>query len=113
MKFDSKTIETISVSELKKQLASTGFLEPNINENDREMSWDGSVSIYKSSKHSKKQLIGRIPVQVKGHICNDLSQDNISYAASIDDLKNYLYDGGIIYLGVNDNCLNICSIFYT
>lgn len=103
MKFDSKTIETISVSELKKQLASTGFLEPNINENDREMSWDGSVSIYKSSKHSKKQLIGRIPVQVKGHICNDLSQDNISYAASIDDLKNYLYDGGIIYLVIYIN----------
>lgn len=57
MKFDSKTIETISVSELKKSLASTVFLEPNINENDREMSWDGYVSVYKSSNHSKKNHI--------------------------------------------------------
>ena len=103
MKFDSKTIETISVSELKKSLASTGFLEPNINENDREMSWDGYVSVYKSSNHSKETLIGKVPVQVKGHICSDLSKEAISYSANVDDLKNYLYDGGVVYLVIHIN----------
>src|SRR5690606_18415073 len=68
---------------------------PFINSDDKEPSFDGKVIIH-SDKKGTKDDIKQVLVQVKGKLCDDLSQSEISYRAEIKDLKNYLY-GGVIY----------------
>lgn len=96
MSLNTKAIETLSVNAVKDSIAMSDFLEPFINENDKEPSWDGAVYIYNCKNHNKSNLEGRLSIQVKGKECNDFSQEEISFPISTIDLKNYLYDGGII-----------------
>ena len=75
---------------------------PIINENDREPSWDGNVEVYRKAgnTHNKEDLILRVPIQVKGHINNNLKKKAITYSVDISDLRNYLNDGGTVFLVV-------------
>lgn len=103
MSLSINQIETFSVNAIRDSLSLTDFLDPFIADNDKEPSWDGNVYIYESKNHKKDNLKGRIPVQIKGKECNDLSKDTITYSMDTSDLKNYLYDGGailfVIYIG--------------
>ena len=112
MSLSTKQIETFSVNAIRDSLSLTDFLEPFIADNDKEPSWDGSVYIYESKEHTKGNLKGRIPVQVKGKEFDDLTKSTISYSMSTNDLKNYLYDGGailfVVYIG---NC-GLCKKIY-
>lgn len=100
MKLDASTIEKCATSELKKALLATGILDPTLNETDKEPSWDGTVYLYNSTRHKNENMIGRVPVQVKGKIATDLSKKSIKYGVRVVDLKNYLNDGGAIYFVV-------------
>jgi len=104
MGLNAKAIETLSVNAVKDSIIMSDFLEPFIADNDKEPSWDGAVYIYERKNHKKENLRGRLSVQVKGKECNDFFQKEISYSMSTVDLKNYLYDGGVIlfvvYIGV-------------
>lgn len=97
---DSNTIEMLAVNHVKEQISKSLILSPWISEKDKEPSWDGNIYIYKSSNKSKENLDGRIPVQVKGKVCSDFSKPKINYSAQVSDLKNYLFDGGVIYFVV-------------
>lgn len=93
----SKTaIEQLAVDAVRDEITRTEYLAPYISENDKEPSWDGNVYIYKNNSCAKDQLIGRIPVQVKGTSKTDFSKKDISFQMSVADLNNYLTDGGII-----------------
>lgn len=96
MSLNAKAIETLSVNAVKDSITMSDFLEPFIADNDKEPSWDGAIYIYGCKDHKKENLKGRLSVQVKGKECNDFSHNEISYPMSIIDLKNYLYDGGVI-----------------
>lgn len=48
----------------------------------------------------KRDLLSRIPVQVKGHLDNNIARDNISYNIKKVDLSNYLNDGGVMFIVV-------------
>lgn len=72
------------------------------NGNDKEMSWDGYIWLYKknSTKQSKQDFDGRVPVQIKGH--NDqehkyINSKKISYPVDIGDLKAYATEKGVLY----------------
>ena len=83
-------------------LGKTDYLVPNINENDREPSWDGNVEVYHKAgnTHNKEDLILRVTIQVKGHISSNLRKKTISYSVDIADFRNYLNDGGTVFLVV-------------
>lgn len=102
---NENAIETISVNAVKNSIVSSPYLDQFIADNDKAPSWDGHVNIYKDKSKTKSKLKGRLPIQIKGKICSDFSKDNISYSMKIDDLKNYLYDGGAVLFVVymNDN----------
>lgn len=106
MKLDKKAIETISVDAVKNSIVTSPFLDQFIADNDKEPSWDGNVYIYEDNSKKKNKLKGRMPVQVKGKQFNDFSKEEIHFSMSIADLKNYLYDGGVVlfvvYIG-NDS----------
>ena len=100
---NQKAIELLSVNAVRDSIATSDFLEPFIQDNDKEPSWDGSVYIYKDKSRKKCYLNGRLSVQVKGTENDDLTPASIKYPISTIDLKNYLYDGGTIYFVVRVN----------
>lgn len=72
------------------------------NGNDKEMSWDGYIWLYKKNDgaQSKSNFYGRVSVQIKGH--NDpqhkfLNSEKISYPVELDDLKAYATEKGVLY----------------
>jgi hypothetical protein len=102
---DSNTIETLSVNAVKNSITISEYLNPFIADNDKEPTWDGNVYIYNDKNKKKRELKGRVSVQVKGKESNNFSRDKISFPVEIADLKNYLYDGGsiffVVYIGNN------------
>lgn len=100
MSLRKKSIETISVGAVRSSIEMTDHLDQYIPDNDKEPCWDGSVYLYKNKSHNKENFEGRMPVQVKGVLNDNLSMPEITYPISIKDLKNYLIDGGIIYFVV-------------
>lgn len=111
---DAKSIEVIAVSVVKESIVLSDYLDPIIQDNDKEPSWDGSVYIYRNKIKRKDSLAGRVPVQVKGKISSDHTQKEIMHRVHVDDLKNYLNDGGAVYFVVyiNESGL-IRTIYYT
>ena len=53
----------------------------------------------------KSNLVGRMPVQIKGKESNDFSKDSITFSMKTVDLRNYLKDSGcvlfVVYIGNN------------
>ena len=101
-------IESMAVTAIKNLIAWNNYLTSFINDKDKEPSWDGNIYVYSTptNTHNKKDLVGRVPVQVKGHIsCGDFP-DEVSYSVDTSDLRNYLHDGGIIYFVVYLNTNN-------
>lgn len=91
--------EIVATSAVKLSIAQTDILVPFINEGDREPSWDGTVYIHKDKSRSKDGL-KRVSVQVKGKACASFAEKEINYPVNLIDLKNYLYDGGVIFFVV-------------
>lgn len=80
---DSKTIETFSVNAVKDSIVMCEYLDQFIAENDKEPSWDGFVYIYNANTKNKSDLKGRMPVQIKGRLCDDHTKTQISYSMSV------------------------------
>ncbi len=97
---DSKKIEQAGVAAVINSILPCKTLSSFVSDNDREPSWDGQLNIYKKGDHAKSNFIGRVPVQVKGTIQNNLSKAEIAFPVEVSDLNNYLSDGGAIYFVV-------------
>ena len=97
---DSNAIEGLAVSKLKTVLILNDYLDPMINEGDKEPSWDGTVYLYKKKGKKKADIKGRVSIQVKGKEEKITQRNEIKYPVSVVDLKNYLTDNGIIYFVV-------------
>ena len=95
-------IEMLGVGSVRLAIDKTDYLVSNINDNDREPSWDGDVQVYRKSgdTHKKEDLILKVPVQVKGHKENNLRKQSIKYSVDLSDLRNYLNCGGTTFLVV-------------
>lgn len=89
-------IESLAVIAVKLSLIDTKHLQPDISENDKTPSWDGSVFIYKENKGVKSDMLGKVPVQVKGKIEKNHTKNEISYSMDVSDLRNYQNDGGCL-----------------
>ena len=62
-KFNSKTIETLSVNAVRNSITVCPLLDEFVADNDKEPSWDGNIYIYDNKKKTKDTLKGRIPIQ--------------------------------------------------
>jgi hypothetical protein len=96
----TKDIEELATNAVRKSIITSGYLSPFIAENDKEPSWDGFVYIYENKKKQKIGFKGRVPVQIKGTINENMAFDTINYSVNTIDLNSYLYDGGVIYFVV-------------
>ena len=94
--------EVQSVKYVELSISKTDYLEPHINTNDREPSWDGDVEVYRKAgdRHAKKDLILKVPVQIKGHKSDKPYKQTITHPVEYSDMKNYLHMGGTIFFVV-------------
>ena len=109
---DTKAIETLAINAVKNSVVTSNYLDQYIADNDKEPSWDGFVYIYNNSCKGKESLLGRVPVQVKGHEKSDFSKTEISHPIDMPDLRNYLYDGGVALFVVYVNSFGEAKIYY-
>ena len=97
---NNKRIEESATSALKTSLLKCGFIDSYIDTNDKTPSWDGTVFVYTDLRQKKEDLLGRVPIQVKG-TGNRIISDQASYSCEMADLKNYYNDGGCIFFLVS------------
>lgn len=95
---NNKRIEEVAINILKTALLKSPYLESYIDSNDKTPSWDGNVIVYTNEDGKKNNIMGRVPIQVKGTEVNPVKKDGtITYSADVADLNNYYNDGGAIF----------------
>lgn len=98
---NNKAIETLAVSAVRDIIVQSEYLDPFINDNDKEPSFDGFVYLYSEKGKKKEALVGRIAVQVKGTQKKASSKAGLlKFTAKVSDLRPYLREGGIVYFVV-------------
>ena len=95
-------IEQIGTSTISRVIAKSDYIVANVAEKDKGPSWDGNLEVYRKAgnNHAKTDLIITIPIQVKGHIENNLRKKSITYPVSIADMRNFLQMGGTVFFVV-------------
>jgi len=98
-------IEKIATSSIENLLSRNPYLRTKIDSNDKTTVWDGDIFVYCSKEPNKKNddLLGKVPVQVKGRkveTIENLNLKKIKFRVKKDDVKKYLTDGGVIYFVV-------------
>ena len=91
----------------------TSSLATYIAEKDKEPIWDGFIHVYSNSKKDLEHHKGRVSVQVKGKLVNNVNQSTFSYPIRTKDLQSYLNEGGTIYFVVLINrVMGDTKVFY-
>lgn len=93
---NNKRIEESATTALKSALLCCPILDSYIDSNDKTPSWDGSVFVYGNGKQKKRDLKGKVPIQVKGTETVFVSKI-ATFSCSLDDLRNYYHDGGCLF----------------
>ena len=97
---NTRDIEELATNAVKKSILTSKLLSANIYENDKNPLWDGEVYIYKSEQKTNADFCGKVPLQIKGKRCANLSKNRISFPVEVNELNNYLCDGGVMYFVV-------------
>lgn len=92
-------IEELAITNLKKVLLKSKYVIPQISENDKTPSFDGELLVYSTEDHTKDQMEGLIPVQVKG-VTVDAFTGKCTYPFAWADLENYYKDKGCLFFVV-------------
>lgn len=100
---NNKLIEQAAKSELIDSLIDAGIFSSYISDNDKEPSWDGFIYIHNNKNLKKENIVGRIPIQLKGHEDSNLNKIEVTFYVERVDLQNYLKDNGIILFVVYIN----------
>lgn len=91
-----------AVSAIEKEVLSSKFLLPEIPEGDTYPSWDGEILVYSleesRNQRSKSNIVGRVPVQVKGNYVDKFSEKERKFPIEVADLINYSNDSGVLFL---------------
>ena len=109
---NSLTIEMRSIIKIKDCLTRNQRLIPDIRESDRTPSWDGEIIVFNTDSIAKKDIAGRVAVQIKGSAQKDLSQEKIKYTLDSSDFHNYLSSNGAIVFVVYMRGYDDCKIYY-
>lgn len=116
MKIPSTKTEHRAINALKAIIDEHSTMDHQINENDKEMSWDGAIWLYKENNgdQSKSNFDARIPVQIKGHYDSEhkyIGKKRIRYSVKLADLEAYATEKGVLYFQIFTDGKN-CELFY-
>lgn len=112
MNVSNSKIENRALNSLENIIDAHNTMSHQFNSLDKEMSWDGSILIFKDNKGSidKTNFDDEVRVQIKGHIDDPaknksgkkeyLGRQRITYPVELIDLKIYSKSGGVIYFEI-------------
>lgn len=89
---DTKSIEEKALYYFKEFIVDSKVISQLIPENDKEPCWDGHLYVYSGGIRDKSHLMGRVPVQIKGKVVNDIITKKWKFRLEKNDLKAYLHE---------------------
>lgn len=105
-----ETTENIGVNNLKNLFLSTEMIHTSgVNSNDKCVSWDGYIDVFKDKRCSKKDFIGKVPIQIKTIKSNGKTN---KFSITKDDMENYKKEKRIIYFYIRENSDYHFSYYY-
>lgn len=111
---DNQKIENIAVTALNREVNKYSRLVADIKTNDKTVSLDGQIFVYRKEKLTKENLYGIVPVQIKGKLSEDLIKDVIPYSLDVKDLINYnnIQGAFLFVVLINSQNTDIQQIYY-
>lgn len=95
----SSKIESIAIAAVITEINKFDSLQPDLNSQDTKPIWDGNINAY-NGPIKNENLIGRIPVQIKGKIVSDFSNSRSKYKIEIANLKKFKNEYGTLFFVV-------------
>lgn len=92
-------IEVVATSTIEKLISRNPYLKTYIQSNDKTPIWDGEVFVYGNKNRNKRNrdLIGRVPIQIKGHEVEVIENQRIKFRIDLESIKKFYADGGVIF----------------
>ena len=105
MEIPTSKTEHRAVNALEVIIDEHSTMDHQISGNDKEMSWDGYIWLYKKNngEQTKRNFDSRVPIQVKGHHDPNhkyADKKRINYPVQLVDLKAYATEKGVIYFQI-------------
>lgn len=108
---NKKRVEMLSKNYLENKFLESERIDPKINDNDKEPSWDGFIWLYETNELKKDNII-RVPIQLKGTYRENFDGQTMKYRLKKNDLVNYKNDNGVLFLVVQIKNKNNCKVYY-
>lgn len=112
-------IEKQAIGAVRDFCVNNPYLDPELNENDRSLVWDGFINIFYNADNSREvdEFLGRVAVQVKGKKVSNYQLNNtFKFPVKIADIRAYLRGGGCLYfvvvMSVTNNTLYRHLFYY-
>ncbi len=93
--------ESIAITAIINEVNQFDNIQENLKKKDKEPVWDGELTLYQAQSNQSNEIIGRIPVQVKGIGKEiDKKEPTLDYGVKISDIENYKKDkkGAIFFV---------------
>ncbi|PFZ93859.1 DUF4365 domain-containing protein [Bacillus wiedmannii] len=87
-------------------------LKPNIPVDDKGISFDGDIDVFKDNTETVESLIGKVPVQVKGTEVEKFTDGIRTFPMELSHLQNYYNNQGVILFVVEIDQDGETKIFY-
>ena len=97
---NSSKIEELAITFLKEIFLGSDFIKTSFAEGDKKPLVDGDISIYQDKSGRNEDLIGTIPVQIKGKTVKNISPKSPSFPLKKDYLEGLKNIGGVLLLVV-------------
>lgn len=89
---DTKAIEEKALNYLKTFIEDSERISQYLADNDKEPCWDGHLYLYNEEGKSKRNLQGRVPIQVKGTEVERFKTKKWKFKLERVDLQAYLHE---------------------
>lgn len=97
IRLNNVKIEEMAVSTVNELfLNHSNNISSHIKTDDKGISFDGNLNVYKSDQFTKESYLNSIPIQVKGSLVNHFSGQTIKYYEfDKNEFKNFQYEDGV------------------
>lgn len=105
-------IEQAAANAIREIINRCDHLDPDIYDHDKRIIWDGYIHCYRDDTASRASHVGRVPLQVKGCASLESSDSEVTWREELNNLQNYLDEGGILYFVGEVNEGYVCTQVY-
>lgn len=110
---NSSKKESIAITAITNEINKYDNLQEYFNKRDKEPVWDGKIELYKGDSNKTIDIVGEIPVQIKGTDAKNNKEAETYYDVKISDIENYRKTNvGTIYFVVEIDENRNTKIFY-